>query len=168
MKKQGEWLMTMERSPGAIPQSLRRWIVFNIVGGFGFVVQLSMLAWLVGGCGMGYMPATVLAVETAVIHNFLWHEHWTWGDRAQSGRFARARRFLRFNLTNGGISILGNMVFMWLFMNILPVNYLAANILAIAVCAMINFVVSDRLVFRGTSPISGTRVRAEEGNKEEK
>ena len=27
-----------------------------------------------------------LAVEAAILHNFLWHERWTWSDRAAAGR----------------------------------------------------------------------------------
>jgi len=150
-----------------MPVALRRWIVFNIVGGFGFLVQLAMLAWLVSGCGIGYLPATAMAVETAVIHNFIWHERWTWADRAESDRLGRLHRFLRFNLTNGGISIVGNLILMWLFMGILPVNYLAANTLAIAVCAMLNFIASDRLVFRGKRLIAGLRRPAKDGKRED-
>jgi putative flippase GtrA len=131
-----------------MPGSLRRWIVFNVVGVLGFVVQLAVLAALMGWCRWGYIPATVLAVETAVVHNFVWHELWTWADRRQPGRFAVFWRFLRFNLTNGLVSVAGNLFFMRIFLHTLPVHYLTANTLSIAMCAIINFIASDRLVFR--------------------
>ncbi len=131
------------------PGSLRRWLVFNAVGGLGFVVQLGVLAFLMGWCGWGYVPATALAVETAVVHNFVWHEMYTWADRRQPGRFAVLCRLLRFNLTNGLVSVAGNLFFMRVFLHTLPVHYLTANTLSIAMCAIINFIASDRLVFRG-------------------
>lgn len=136
---------------GRMPVSLRRWVVFNVVGAFGFAVQLAILALLVSGLRWGYLAATALAVEGAVIHNFIWHERWTWADRPDPGWVSCLRRFVHFSLTNGAISLAGNLFFMRLFMGTLPVNYLEANILAIAVCAVLNFIASDRLVFRRRS-----------------
>lgn len=68
--------------------TLRRWLVFNVVGGLGVVVQLSALAALTLEAGMHYLLATGLAVEIAVVHNFIWHQCWTWRDRA--GRESQA------------------------------------------------------------------------------
>ena len=66
---------------------------FNAVGVLGFAVQLAVLALLVHG-GVHYLAATAIAVEAAILHNFLWHERWTWADRPGRGR-ARAGRLLR-------------------------------------------------------------------------
>ncbi len=134
-----------------MPTSLRRWLIFNSVGALGFLVQLAALALFMGHLGWGYVPATALAVETAVIHNFCWHERWTWADRAEAGWLDVGRRFVRFNLTNGAISIVGNIIFMRLFLENLPVNYAVANSLAIVTCSVLTFFVSDRLVFRSES-----------------
>ncbi len=134
-----------------MPTSLHRWFIFNSVGAMGFLVQLAMLALLTAWLRWNIVPATVLAVETAVIHNFFWHEHWTWSDRGVHGWRSGFRRFLCFNLSNGFLSIAGNLVFTVLFLDTLPVNYVAANVLAIAVCSILNYVVSDRFVFRSVS-----------------
>ena len=135
-------------APREMPASLRRWLVFNVVGALGFVVQLAALALYMGVLQWGYLPATALAVETAVVHNFIWHERWTWADRSAPCQLGALRRFLRFNLTNGALSIVGNLVFMRLFLDTLPVHYLIANTLSIAACTVLNFIASDRLVFR--------------------
>jgi putative flippase GtrA len=134
-----------------MPTSLHRWLIFNSVGAMGFLVQLAMLALLTAWLRWNIVPATALAVETAVIHNFFWHEHWTWSDRGVHGWKGGFRRFLRFNLSNGLLAIAGNLVFTVLFLDTLPVNYVAANVLAIAVCSILNYVVSDRFVFRSAS-----------------
>ena len=60
----------------------RRWLKFNLVGAIGIVVQLAVLGILNGILKLDYLPATALAVEAAVLHNFLWHERFTWADRA--------------------------------------------------------------------------------------
>jgi putative flippase GtrA len=132
-----------------MPTSLHRWLVFNAVGALGFLVQMAALVLLMEWLHWNYVPATALAVEAAVVHNFLWHQHWTWADRAPAGRARAWRRFACFNLTNGLLSIAGNLVFMRLFMDALPVNYAAANAMAIAACAILNYIASDRLVFPG-------------------
>ena len=53
--------------------ALRRWLKFNAVGAIGIVVQLAALAVLKGLLRLPYLTATALAVETAVLHNFVWH-----------------------------------------------------------------------------------------------
>ena len=58
-------------------------------------------------------------------------------------------RFVRFNLTTGAISILGNAVFTTLLAQRTRMPLLAANGTAIALCALLNYLASDRLVFRG-------------------
>ena len=41
-------------------------------------MQLLILLVLKTGLGFNYLVATALAVEGAVVHNFLWHERFTW------------------------------------------------------------------------------------------
>jgi putative flippase GtrA len=123
---------------------MNRWLKFNLVGGIGIGVQLAALAALKSGFHLNYLLATALAVETAVVHNFLWHEKFTWKDRRPE-KFAA--RFLKFNLTTGAVSIFGNMLLMKPLVGTLGVNYLVANMLTIAACSILNFLVSDRFVF---------------------
>ena len=52
---------------------------------------------------------------------------------------------------NGLISLGGNLFLMWLLVSRLHMNYLVANASAIVVCSIVNFLVSDRLVFRADS-----------------
>ncbi len=120
-----------------------RWLKFNLVGGIGIAVQLVVLAGLKTGLHLDYLIATALAVEITVIHNFLWHERFTWADRAGAG----FTRFLRFNLTTGLFSIAGNLLLMKLLVGFAHVNYLLANGITITACSVVNFLVSDGFVF---------------------
>jgi len=121
-----------------------RWLKFNAVGAGGIVVQLGMLAVLKSGVGLDYLLATGLAVEAAVIHNYLWHERFTWADRSSTNSWMR---FAKFNVTTGMFSILGNVILMRALVGGAHMNYWVANILTIALCSFVNFVVSDRFVF---------------------
>jgi putative flippase GtrA len=97
--------------------------------------------------GLNYLTATALAVEATVVHNFLWHERYTWADRVQPSWSKSLRRLARFNLTNGAVSLAGNVVLMKIIVSFEPVHYLAANGIAIVLCSLLNFLVSNEYVF---------------------
>jgi putative flippase GtrA len=126
---------------------------FNAVGVLGFVVQLAVLALLVRG-GVHYLVATGIAVELAILHNFAWHERWTWADRP--GReSARWPRLARFHVVNGSVSIAGNLLLMPLLVRAGGLPVLAANAVAVLACAAVNFCGADRLVFSHKIEASG-------------
>lgn len=126
--------------------TLYRWTAFNIVGLSGVAVQLATLTALVS-FGCHYLIATAIAVEAAVLNNFFWHERWTWTDRAEGGLSETLDRLLRFNLSVGVISIVQNLFFMNVLVRWLGIPYLPANLMGIASCSLLNFFLSDRLVF---------------------
>src|SRR5215831_4684123 len=96
------FLTSVDRSPLA---------KFAIVGVLGFLVQLSTLYLLIVFAHWSWPAATLTAVECAVVHNFFWHERWTWARRIGSLTWReRADRFVRFNLANGITSIAGNLI----------------------------------------------------------
>lgn len=124
----------------------RRWIKFSAVGAGGLAVQLAMLWALTRPhAAIPIWFATALAVEAAVLHNFVWHEAWTWRGGDQSRRW---NRLLRFHAATGAISIVSNTVLTLLFKSWLPIPLLAANVLAVGATAMLNFLVADLWVFR--------------------
>ncbi len=94
--------------------------------------------------------ASAVAIEVAVLHNFVWHVHYTWRDRRGAGV---VERMVRFHLSNGMVSLVGNLAVMRVLVGVgLPV--LAANCVAIGCCSVVNFALSDRWSFRGTpSPV---------------
>ena len=140
--------MTKEKSAEGWRGTLRHWLKFNAVGAMGIVVQLTALVIFDSGLKLNYLLATALAVETAVLHNFIWHERWTWAERTRLSRGAVLPRLLRFNFTTGAISILGNLLFMRVFVGWTHLPYLISNMLSIASCSILNFIVSDQLVFQ--------------------
>lgn len=125
----------------------RRWCVFNLVGVLGFAVQLGALFLLKRFVGLGYLTATALAVEIAVLHNFVWHEHMTWADVTSPLRHGVLQRLVRFHVANGIISIAGNIAITWLLVESLRTPYLLANAASVLICAVLNFVAADRFVF---------------------
>jgi putative flippase GtrA len=125
-----------------------RWVKFHLVGGIGVGVQLAALWVATHVLLCNYLTATVLAVETAVLHNFLWHQRFTWADRVQCNWRESLPGVLRFNLTNGLVSILGNLILMRALVGSLHLRILMANVLSIACCSAANFFLSEIYVFR--------------------
>jgi hypothetical protein len=59
-------------------------------------------------CGWNYLVSTAAAVEAAVLHNFAWHQRWTWRDRRPASAHETLGRLLRFHALNGAVSLAGN------------------------------------------------------------
>ena len=125
--------------------SLRRWARFNAVGLMGAVVQLSALALLNHVLPKHYLYTSSLAVELTLLHNFFWHIHYTWRDRCYTS--SRLGQGLRFQLSNGSVSLFGNLAVMHLLVGSAHLPPLPANLLAILCCSAVNFVVGDHWVF---------------------
>ena len=132
--------------------------IFTVVGILGYGVQTAVLWLLVGRLGMAVVPATLVATEAAVLHNFAWHLHWTWADRP-AGPGAAVARLLRFNVSNGGFSLAGGAAIMALLVNALGVHYLVANLVAVLAISIANFLASDRFVFTSPGGRGGTAPR---------
>lgn len=113
---------------------------FYTVGLLGIPVQLAALAVFAR-----IMPAdiaTALAVETAIVHNYVWHARWTWRERRGS--------FWRFNATTGAISILANTA-LTKMIAATGIPLVAANAAAIAICSVVTYIAASRLAFRDAS-----------------
>ena len=118
---------------------------FTLVGTAGTALQLGALALLDRLAPGHYLWTSAAAVEIALLHNFAWHCRYTWRDR--KGAEPRMRSLLRFHLTAGAVSLVGNLVLMRLFVGNAHLPALAANYVAILCCSLVNFCAADHWVF---------------------
>jgi putative flippase GtrA len=128
-----------------------RWARFSLVGTLGTVVQLGALALFARLMHGHYLYATFAAVELTLLNNFVWHSRYTWRDRAST---ARIRQLLRFHISSGLISMLGNLVLMRVLVGEAHLPVLIANVVAVVSCSIPNFLVGNSWVF--TSFIDGS------------
>ena len=124
---------------------------FNLVGLCGAGLQLLLFELLSRGSHLPGALAAALAVELAVLHNFFWHEQFTWRDRGRPGFRGRALRLFRFHATNGLLSIGGNTLLVYCLVDQLNAPPLPSALAAIAVCAPINFLLADRWVYQNST-----------------
>ena len=124
-----------------------RWWKFNAVGAMGMAVQLAVLA-LLNRMTPHYLVATALAIEITLLHNFAWHLRYTWRDRRRvPGQPARIAQLMRFHLSNGAVSMAGNLALMPILVETARMPVLAANGVAILACSVVNFWLGDAWVF---------------------
>jgi putative flippase GtrA len=126
---------------------------FVTVGAVGFLIQIASLALMTTAAGWPYEPATAVAVQLAVLHNFFWHERWTWRDRRVQ-RSALVARFWRYELTTGASSIVSNVLCTALLVESFGIPALPANAMTVALMSAVNFVVSDRWIFSRTLAVA--------------
>jgi putative flippase GtrA len=117
-----------------------------VTGFFGFVCQVGALWLLHAVSGLHYVVATILAVELAIVVNYVVHDKWTWRDRPNvTGAIGR---LLRFNALTAVTSIAGGVLVTAFFVEALTLNPVIANIFSVAALGLLNFVGADKLVFR--------------------
>jgi putative flippase GtrA len=124
---------------------VRGFLRFNAVGILGAVVQLGALRLATRCLGIQYVAATLLAVEIAVLHNFVWHELWTWRELPWRGWPAR---LIRFELGNGVTSMISNGLLTVFFHEVVGLPVLAGNLAAMVVTGLVNFGVARYWVFQ--------------------
>ena len=124
-------------------------IRFNVVGILGFALQTGALFVLTHGPHRtGYLAATAAAVELAVLNNFVWHQRWTWKDRPPATKGETLRRLVKFNITNGAVSLVGNVIFMSILVGRLRLPIAIAYVMSVTACAICNFFLADRFAFQ--------------------
>ena len=141
--------------------ALVRWGKFNLVGGIGMGVQLALLALLNRAMPGRYLLVSAVAIEVTLLHNFAWHRHYTWRDRR--GAISRLEALMRFHLSNGVVSMLGNLVLMQSLIHRAHLPLLIANAIAILCCSVVNFFIGNlwafarpRLPIKSRQPLKAT------------
>jgi dolichol-phosphate mannosyltransferase len=122
---------------------------FFVVGLTGVGVN-TLVLWLLLGCvGLPPAVAAALAVETSVCWNFLLNDAWTFGAE----RRVRPWRS-RMSAFHGAAAVAGimNLSLFLLLTSAAGVQYLAANLMAIAAASAVNFVMSASWIWRVRAP----------------
>jgi dolichol-phosphate mannosyltransferase len=125
-----------------------RLVAFVTVGAIGFFIQIAALVLLNRIAHWPDWLAIVAAVEIAILHNFWWHERWTWRDRARSA--SPLVRLVRFHTTCGGLSLLGNLVATVILVEDFGMDVVAASAASVGLTCLGNFLLAERWVFSST------------------
>jgi putative flippase GtrA len=125
--------------------TLVRWGKFNLVGAMGMAVQLAALAPINRWAAGRYLVASAAAIEITLLHNFLWHLHYTWRDRRDQA--ALLAQLVRFHLSNGLVSMVGNLALMRILVQRTHLPLLVSNSIAILCCSIVNYCLGEHWSF---------------------
>ena len=128
-----------------------RFVKFGIVGASGTVINLGLLYYAqehlfaaIQPPGMRLNLSLALAIFFATVNNFFWNRLWTWADRKHHYDRPILIQFGQYTLACW-LSIALQAV----FTNVLASHfyYLIANLIAIVLTSILNFVVNDLWTF---------------------
>jgi putative flippase GtrA len=122
---------------------------FMIVAWIGMAVNTACLYLFKGVWGMRLIPASMLAIEVAIIHNFIWLRYWAWSGRVVDGkRPPFFRQLFIYNIATGAVDLVANVSILWLLATLFGVHYLLANIIGMILGPFIKFWVNEKLIFK--------------------
>lgn len=142
--------------PRLQPMVRWRFIKFGLVGGSGTVINIAVLylaqEYVLRGIAdfhqrLNYSIA--LAITLATISNFYWNRRLTWRDRRHEVHHSAAYLFAKYVMAAALSIAVQTLLTKWLA---LYMHYLLANLAAIALASVVNFVANDRLTFRRYRP----------------
>ncbi|MDD2924700.1 GtrA family protein [Rhodoferax sp.] len=144
-----------------------RYIKFGLVGASGTVVNMAMLYLAqeflfapIADPRQRLYASLALAIFVATVNNFTWNRLWTWADRVKAAHAHHlhlettpwqvlAGQFGRYTLASWlGIALQYGLT-LWLSHSL---HYLLANVLAIVVASVSNFLANDRWTFGHRAP----------------
>lgn len=135
-------------------QLMLRWrfIKFGMVGGSGTVINIVVLylaqEHFLNGIDdfhtrLNYSIA--LAITVATISNFYWNRRLTWRDRTRNTSQPALRLFAKYVMAAALSILIQSLLTKWLAQHL---HYLLANVIAIVLASVVNFVANDKLTFR--------------------
>jgi dolichol-phosphate mannosyltransferase len=146
-----EYLLHLGRLAAETGEAMR-FAVFCLVGSSGVLVNEAVL-WFVASHGYHYVQASVLAVELAIINNFLWNDLWTFRDSVGSrpDLANRLKRFFKFN----AICAMGaamNVWAVWSVTELLNIHYLISNLIGMGVGTCWNYALNVNVTWTMAIP----------------
>ncbi len=142
-----------------------RYVKFGLVGASGTVVNIVMLylghEYLfasIEGAGGKPFASLALAIAVATVNNFTWNRLWTWADRVAHtdtptegaddtalGRPSLLKQLAKYALASWfGIGLQYALTLLLAH----SMHYMLANIIAIVLASVSNFLANDRWTFR--------------------
>jgi len=128
-----------------------RFLKFGIVGSSGIFVNFAVLYLCQEFLFRALEPrdtrlslSLAAAIFVATLNNFTWNRLWTWGDRK-----SRIRKHILIQLGQYFVACWLSIVLQFVFTKILAhyLHYLVANLFAIGIAALVNYLANDAWTF---------------------
>ena len=129
-----------------LKQDLVRLIKFSIVGTIGAGINTLFLWILTDFAGLFYLFSSVIAIEIAIIIQFLINDRWTFRERKTKHLRQFFKRILKSNLWRSG-GLVVNAAILYLLTEYAGLYYLISNIFGIICAFLLNYTLESRLTW---------------------
>jgi len=130
----------------ALKADFFRMIKFSIVGVIGAGINTGFLWILTDLAGLYYLFSSVVAIEIAIMMQFMMNDRWTFRDRKTTDAGQFIKRIFKSNLwRSGGLAV--NVGVLYLFTAYIGVYYLLSNIFGIVCAFSLNYILESRLTW---------------------
>jgi len=120
---------------------------FGIVGISGIIVNQGLLIALKEYAGLSIPIASIIAIQMAILNNFLWNDIWTFKEKDQPQKISsRWQRLFAFEVVSAGGAVI-NFAILNAFVIFLVMDYQVANIIGILLGFVWNFLVNRRFTW---------------------
>jgi putative flippase GtrA len=117
------------------PHNWVQLVKFCVVGGSGYVVNLCVFTLGVAVFDLHHLGAATAAFVVAVLNNFWWNRHWTFGARDGHAGFQAARFF-----TVSVVAFLFQAAMLEVLVSVGEVPEIAAQAMSVVAATPLNFV----------------------------
>jgi dolichol-phosphate mannosyltransferase len=124
----------------------KRVFKFGMVGLCGIAVNLGILFLLVEFSHLNKDLASLIAIESSILNNFIWNDLWTFGSDEDRKVSSRWHRLVAFNIVSVGGAAINYGIFLMLT-TWFAVYYLIAQLIGILVAFVWNFLINRRFTW---------------------
>ncbi len=126
---------------------LKRILSFQFIGWIGTGVNLAVLWLCYDVLSWPLLVSGALAIEVAIIHNFVWYYFWTWNDRVAFTVRDFLTLFIRYNIFTAAIDFIIRLGILWILTEYYGVHYIISDIVGMFIAPLLKYITNDAYIF---------------------
>ena len=126
-------------------RNLEDFMKYSLVGVSGVFVNLGLYFLLTRYYEISELVAPLIAIESALISNFILNNFWTFGKRITESRIRV--KFLKFHLVSGFSALINYSAFLTLFL-VFGLYDILANLIGIGLAAIANYLINSNWTWK--------------------
>ena len=127
-------------------RNLEDFMKYSLVGVSGVFVNLGLYFLLTRYYEISELVAPLIAIESALISNFILNNFWTFGKRITQSRIRV--KFVKFHLVSGFSALINYSAFLTLFL-VFGLYDILANLIGIGLAAIVNYLINSNWTWKG-------------------
>ena len=126
-------------------RNLEDFMKYSLVGVSGVFVNLGIYLFLTRYYEISEVVAPLIAIESALISNFILNNFWTFGKRITQSRIRV--KFVKFHLVSGFSALINYLAFLTLFL-VFGLYDILANLIGIGLAAVVNYLINSNWTWK--------------------